>query len=59
MTWGKDTLSMIGNPDHPCMHADPHFPDLQPGASASVKGLLVFFEGALRDFRFEKYTTAS
>ncbi|MBI3684665.1 MAG: hypothetical protein HY235_30210 [Acidobacteria bacterium] len=59
MTWGKDTLSLIANPNHPCMHADPHFPDLKPGASASVKGLIVFFEGALRDFRFENSTGTS
>ncbi|HQQ00343.1 MAG TPA: hypothetical protein PLY86_17960, partial [bacterium] len=49
-TWGKSTISLVGNPDHPCMHADPFFPDLEPGQSASIHGKLIFFEGWLEDF---------
>jgi len=26
MTWYADTLSLVGNKGHPCMHADPFFP---------------------------------
>lgn len=50
MTWHHDTLSLIGNPRHPCMHADPQFKDLAPGERASIRGHIVFFEGKLRDF---------
>jgi hypothetical protein len=50
MTWHQDTLSLIGNPHHPCMHADPKFKDLEPGESASIHGTLLFFEGKLADF---------
>jgi hypothetical protein len=49
-TWGKSTISLVGNPDHPCMHADPFFPDLEPGQSARIHGKLIFFEGSLEDF---------
>jgi len=45
MTWGDATYSLIGNPDHPCMHADPAFDDLPPGARAGIEGKIVFFEG--------------
>ena len=38
MTWFTGTLSMVSNPNHPCMHEDPKFPDLAPGESASVNG---------------------
>ncbi|MFV2068479.1 MAG: hypothetical protein ACC645_16030, partial [Pirellulales bacterium] len=55
MTWFEDTLSLVSNPGHPCMHADPRFPDLAPGGNASVRGKLIFFEGKLRDFDFAKY----
>ena len=58
MTWHADTLSMVSNPEHPCFHADPHFKDLQPGESASVRGHLIFFEGKLEDFDFAKQTVA-
>ncbi|MGE5557854.1 MAG: hypothetical protein ACM3WV_04500 [Bacillota bacterium] len=34
MTWHDSTFSLVGNPDHPCMHADPCFPDLNPGQKA-------------------------
>jgi hypothetical protein len=50
MTWYHDTASVTGNPNHPCMHADPKFPDLAPGESASVRGDIIFFEGTLSDF---------
>lgn len=49
-TWLTDTLSMVHNPHHPCVHADPKFPDLQAGESATIHGKLIFFEGSLRDF---------
>ena len=54
-TWHEHTLSMIGNPHHPCVHADPQFPDLEPGASASVQGKIIFFEGKVEDFDYAKY----
>ena len=54
MTWHKDTLSLIGNPNHPCMHADPKFKDLEPGEAASIHGAIFFFEGKLADFDFSK-----
>jgi len=49
-TWGEHTLSIVSNPRHPCAHADPVFPDLEPGAAAEIRGKLLFFEGALDDF---------
>jgi hypothetical protein len=55
MTWFEDTLSLVGNPGHPCFHADPRFPDLPPGANASIRGKLIFFEGALEGFDFQAY----
>ena len=50
MTWFKDTFAVTGNPQHPCMHADPYVKDLGPGESATVRGELVFFEGSLEQF---------
>jgi hypothetical protein len=52
LTWGRDTLSMVGNSRHPCIHADPQFPDIEPGQRASVHGKLTFFEGQLSDFDY-------
>ena len=49
-TWNTDTYSLIQNAGHPCMHADPAVPDLEPGAKATIRGRLVFFEGSLADF---------
>jgi len=49
-TWGKHTHSLVTNPNHPCMHADPFLPDLPPGASATIRGKLIFFEGSLEQF---------
>jgi hypothetical protein len=50
MTWREDTYSLIGNPDHPCMHADPFFPDLGAGQETRIQGDLLFFEGSLEAF---------
>jgi hypothetical protein len=50
MTWFEDTYSLVNNPDHPCMHADPFFPTMEPGMRARVRGELIFFEGNLDDF---------
>jgi len=55
MTWGTGTISMVANPNHPCVHADPKFKDLAPGEAASIHGKLIFFEGKLEDFDFSKY----
>ena len=49
-TWGKDTYSLVCNPGHPCMHADPAFPDLAPGQRAAIGGKLIFFKGSLDAF---------
>lgn len=53
MTWHNHTRSLIGNPRHPCMHADPCFPDLPIGERAEISGELIFFEGSLEDFSKE------
>ncbi len=34
-----------GNESCPCIHADPWFPDLHPGESATLRGRLFFHEG--------------
>ncbi len=57
MTWNRATLSMVGNPNHPCMHADPVFPDLAPGESHTIRGRLIFVEGKLEDFDVRRYLT--
>lgn len=49
-TWGADTYSLVCNPYHPCMHADPALPDLEPGAAAKIKGKVIFFEGSPEEF---------
>ncbi|MBI2422966.1 MAG: hypothetical protein HYV27_09080 [Candidatus Hydrogenedentes bacterium] len=51
VSWGEHTLSMVSNPKHPCMHADPRFPDLEPGESASIQGALIFHEGPLEEIK--------
>ena len=33
------------NPDCPCFHSDPKFPDLDPGETGRLKGWLSFYEG--------------
>ena len=50
MTWHENTYSLIGNPSHPCMHADPFFPDLEPEQEVRIHGELLFFEGSLEAF---------
>ena len=54
MTWRTDTLSLVGNPVHPCMHADPWFKDLAPGESATIRGHIIFFEGDVSSFDWDK-----
>jgi hypothetical protein len=49
-TWGPSTYSLVSNPAHPCMHADPFLPDLDPGQTASIRGKLIFFQGSLQEF---------
>jgi hypothetical protein len=34
------------NPPCPCIHSDPTFPDLEPGAEATLRGRVFFHEGA-------------
>ena len=58
MTWQTDTLSLVSNPKHPCMHADPKFKDLSPGEAASVHGRIAFFEGPLKDFDHQAFLRA-
>lgn len=58
MTWFEDTLSMVSNGGHPCVHADPQFKDLEPGEEGSVRGKLIFFEGSLEEFDFGKYSAS-
>jgi hypothetical protein len=55
MTWHQATLSLVSNPNHPCMHADPQVKDLEPGEKAVVRGKIIFFEGKLADFDFAKH----
>ena len=50
MTWFENTLSFIGNKNHPCFHADPFFPDLKPGQKHTITGELIFFEGSVEEF---------
>ena len=64
-TWYNDTYSMVCNPGHPCFHADPVFPDLEPGQRATIHGELLFFEGTIDQFenwfkkRYEKAQPAA
>jgi len=50
MTWYDDTYSLVCNPEHPCMHADPAFTDILPGQHRTIRGELIFFEGTLEQF---------
>lgn len=50
MTWHRHTYSLVGNPRHPCMHADPFLPDLPPGGRVEIMGHIYFHEGSLADF---------
>ncbi len=49
-TWFDDTFSFVGNPEHPCVHADPIFDNLTPGESQTINGELIFFEGSIEEF---------
>ena len=53
MTWLDDTLSMVSNGNHPCMHADPYFPDLESGQIHTIHGRIVFHEGPPAELRPE------
>ena len=62
MTWFENTLSFVGNSRHPCFHADPFFPDIKPGETATIHGEMVFYEGSLSEFctyLMEKYSISS
>ena len=50
MGWCEFAGPMWSNPEHPCMHTDPCFPDLDPGDHKAIDGILVFFEGTLGEF---------
>ncbi len=55
MTWFEDTLSMVSNPGHPCMHADPRFKDLSPGEEATIQGRIIFHVGGPETFHLDDY----
>ncbi|GEM_PF-272845 len=42
------------NPPVPCLHSDPKFPDLKPGATGRLKGYLWFYEGADIDTEIQR-----
>jgi hypothetical protein len=50
LTWYEASASIMSNPKHPCMHVDPVFPNLAPAQRATIRGELLFFEGALEQF---------
>jgi len=50
MTWDAQTHALIGNPRHPCMHADPAVNDLAPGKECLLRGDIIFFTGSLNQF---------
>ena len=54
LTWEENTYSLVSNPNHPCMHADPFFPDLEPGQSAEIHGRLIFHKGNIEELE-KKY----
>jgi len=41
-SWFSDTYSLISNPLHPCIHADPAVPDLVPGTQYEITGEIFF-----------------
>ena len=49
-SWYDSTYSLVTNAEHPCMHADPFFGDLEPGQRAEIRGELLFFEGTIEQF---------
>lgn len=48
-SWLKNSYSFIGNPNHPCFHSDPWFPDLKNGQEGLIEGVLLFYEGHLEE----------
>lgn len=50
LTWFEATHAFTGNPNHPCVHADPVFHNLKPGQSQTIQGELIFFEGSIEEF---------
>ncbi|HEX43036.1 MAG TPA: hypothetical protein ENN81_13410 [Phycisphaerales bacterium] len=42
------------NPDVPCFHSDPKFPDVEPGQSFTLRGGLWFYEGTDIDAEFKR-----
>lgn len=55
-SWGADTYSLVSNPDHPCIHADPVMPDLAPGESYTLNGEIFFANDGLAEL-LDRYTT--
>lgn len=49
VTFLDDTHSLTGNPVMPCMHAHAAAGDLEPGASKTMEGRILFLEGTLDD----------
>ena len=51
--WFEPASELFQNSDEPnmCIHSDPTFGDLTPGASVQVKGRLIIFNGTLNDFK--------
>ncbi|MFN9854016.1 MAG: hypothetical protein ACK57P_19565, partial [Planctomycetota bacterium] len=46
-----------GNPPCPCLHADPQFPDCEPGETVRVRGWLSFYEGTDVDAELKRITS--
>ncbi|MFH1716866.1 MAG: hypothetical protein ABIF19_05910 [Planctomycetota bacterium] len=42
------------NPNCPCFHSDPKFPDLEPGQTARLRGWLSFYEGRDVEAEFKR-----
>lgn len=42
------------NPNCPCLHADPQFPDCPPGESRRLRGLVTFFSGENVEGEFKR-----
>lgn len=45
ITAWEDCHRPWANPDCPCFHSDPKFPDLEPGQTHRLRGWLSFYEG--------------
>jgi hypothetical protein len=50
--WFDPASEVFQNSDDPnmCIHSDPYFGDLEPGASNQVQGKLILFDGNLAEF---------